>query len=207
MRVGYRASPRARHGRKPPNQPKNMIQRIQSLLLLLAALGMALLLRFPIATYAAQPGAEGGYAVQASLDLIPKGNPHMLRQIEAGGGTVTMDPSVAALRTWPAMAVAALCFALMLASIFLFKNRVLQMRVVAFAMLANVAYIGMLFLWLAERYGKAVEAFAAQWHSAPVATNYQAGTWLPMGTLALLFLAQRAIRKDELKVRAADRLR
>ena len=33
------------------------------------------------------------------------------------------------------------------------------------------------------------------------------GTIIPIVTVILLFLAQRAIKKDEMKVRAADRLR
>ena len=33
------------------------------------------------------------------------------------------------------------------------------------------------------------------------------GTIIPIVTLVLLYLAQRAIKKDEMKVRAADRLR
>lgn len=183
-----------------------MIQRVQSLLLLLAALGMALLLKFPIATYVAEPGIQN-YTVRASLDLLPKNNADMLRQIEAGSGTVTMDPSNAAMHTWPAIALAAICFVLALACIFLYKNRILQMRMVAFALLANVVYVGLLFLWLIDKYGKAVEGFAATLQCGPLHTLYEAGTWIPLATLALFFFAQRAIRKDEMKVRAADRLR
>ncbi|MDY5968456.1 MAG: DUF4293 domain-containing protein [Bacteroidales bacterium] len=183
-----------------------MIQRIQSLFLLLAALGMALLLKFPIASYMAEPGIQN-YTMAASLELIPKSNPNMLRQIEAGSGLVTMDPSNAALHTWPALTLAGICFVLALTCIFLYKNRILQMRLVAFALLVNVAYVGLLFLWLIDKYGKAAEGFAATLQCGPMHTIYEAGTWIPLATLALFFFAQRAIRKDELKVRAADRLR
>ena len=33
------------------------------------------------------------------------------------------------------------------------------------------------------------------------------GTWISFASIVTLFLAQHAIRKDEAKVRAADRLR
>ena len=39
------------------------------------------------------------------------------------------------------------------------------------------------------------------------ATSLSICAWLPIATALLLFLAQRAIKKDEQKVRAADRLR
>ncbi len=38
-------------------------------------------------------------------------------------------------------------------------------------------------------------------------TTYSVATWAAVAAVALLFLAQRAIKRDEAKVRAADRLR
>lgn len=183
-----------------------MIQRIQSLLLALTAVGIALLFRFPITTYVAEPGAQN-YIVNAELDLIPKQNPAMLQQIEAGSGNVYMDQSTAGMHMWPMMVLALLVAAISLASIFLYKNRILQMRMVSVAFLLNVIYVGLVFLWCADKYSKVVAAFATSLQCGTTHTIYAAGTWIPIVTIVLLFFAQRAIRNDEMKVRAADRLR
>lgn len=86
-----------------------------------------------------------------------------------------------------------------LVSIFLYKNRVRQMRVVTLAALLSVVQIALAFLL-------AVDSFASH---LPAGTNiaYSIGSYIPMATTVLLFIAQRCIRNDELKVRAADRIR
>lgn len=183
-----------------------MIQRIQSILLALVAVGIALLFKFPMATYVAEPGVQS-YTVTTQIDLVAKQNPAMLRQIEAGGGSVYMDQSTAGIHMWPMIVIALAVAALSLGCIFLYKNRILQMRLVSVAFLLNVIYVGLLFLWCVDSYGKTVAAFAASLQCGPTHTVYAAGTWIPIITMGLLFLAQRAIRRDELKVRAADRLR
>ena len=92
---------------------------------------------------------------------------------------------------------------LCIAIIFLYKNRVRQMRWVALAFLLCVLYIFLVFFWATEAYTKHI----AYLFSAAPEVSYSVGTWTPIVAAVLLFLAQRAIRKDEMKVRAADRLR
>lgn len=183
-----------------------MIQRVQSILLALTAVTIALLFRFPISTYVAEPGIQN-YTVNAKLNLIPQAAPTMNDQILAGSGTVNMDPSLGNVQTWPMIVLALLVAALSLAAIFMYKNRVLQLRVVAFAFLLNVIYEGLIFLFYVDKFGKGVETFANSLQCGVTHTAYAAGTWIPIASIVLLFLAQRAIRKDEMKVRAADRLR
>lgn len=183
-----------------------MIQRVQSILLALAAVAMVLAFRFPIATYVAEPGVQN-YTVNSSLNLIPKASPAMNDQILAGSGTVEMDPSLSNVHTWPLMVLALAVAVISLAAIFMYKNRVLQLRVVAFAFLLNVLYEGLIFLLYVDRFGKGAEAFANSLQCGATHTVYATGTWIPVASIVLLFLAQRAIRRDETKVRAADRLR
>lgn len=84
----------------------------------------------------------------------------------------------------------------LLVAIFLFKNRILQMRVVAIAFLFNAILIGSLY-YFSDKYEKLFN----------VTAKYQLGTLLPIIALLLLVLANKAIRKDEIKVRQSNRLR
>lgn len=85
----------------------------------------------------------------------------------------------------------------MLIAIFLFKNRILQMRVNAFLFLLNAGLIAFI-LFFPDRIVKSLGG----------SVNYVfPGVVFPIVLLILLIIANRAIKKDELKVRAADRLR
>lgn len=81
-------------------------------------------------------------------------------------------------------------------ALFLFKNRILQMRVVAVAFLFNAILIGSMY-YFADKYEKLLN----------VTAKYQLGTLLPILALILMVLANKAIRKDEIKVRQSQRLR
>ena len=134
------------------------------------------------------------------------GEVDVLRQVEMGESLVTM-PQRGVATTWPLAVVAALAGILSLVSIFLFKNRMRQVRVVACAFLLNVVYLFILFIGQVDGYAKQVAAFGAQVQAPEVSTTYSIATWAAVASLLLLFLAQRSIKRDEAKVRAADRLR
>ena len=87
---------------------------------------------------------------------------------------------------------------------FLFKKRVTQMRVVAIAFLLGVVDIFLIFIWAVDSYISKVTVPMA---CTDIDVHYGIGTWCPIVAVILMFLAQRAIKKDEEKVRAADRLR
>lgn len=180
-----------------------MIQRIQTLWLLLAFIGLTMVFVFPAVTFHSETVA--GYAVDGALNLIPKHNPDMLAQIESGGDVV-MDQS-GYIHTWPLAVLAGLAAVLALVCIFMFRNRVLQMRMVAVAFLVNVVYVFLLLFWGIDKFDDAFKAFAAQMGCDGASMSYTLGTWLPLVTIVLLMMAQRGIKKDEAKVRAADRLR
>ena len=167
-----------------------MIQRIQSFYLVLAAVCVVLLFMFPITVYS---GAD----MASELNLIPK------ETVNNSDGFITFLGQEGFIHVWPLIAIAVLVGAITLVSIFLYKNRVRQMRWVAFAFLLSVVYIFLVFFWATESYSKHI----AHLFLEPPTVTYSVGTWVPIVEAVLLFLAQRAIRKDEMKVRAADRLR
>jgi len=70
------------------------------------------------------------------------------------------------------------------------------MRLTAFTFLFNALLIGFVF-WLADRIQK----------EYGVITHYKVGLIFPLFALIFLVFANRAIKKDEEKVKAADRLR
>ncbi|NVO04199.1 MAG: DUF4293 domain-containing protein [Bacteroidetes bacterium] len=81
-------------------------------------------------------------------------------------------------------------------TIFLFKNRPLQIKLIRFNILLNVVYLVTVF-W-------SVDTIEKQTNFLP---NYLIGAVIPIVSLVLLFLAGRAINKDEKLVKSADRLR
>lgn len=178
-----------------------MIQRIQSVFLLLAACAMALLFAFPIANYQGQ--TTFGTGVSAELRLIPQGQPDILAQIENGGDVIVGQGEI--FTVWPLMLLAVLVLAVAVISIFLFRNRVLQMRVVAVGFLLNVIYLFLTFFWAVDSFDEAVREL--NFLEGSLNMSYSIATWVPCVSVVMFLLAQRAIKRDEAKVRAADRLR
>ncbi|MBQ2508550.1 MAG: DUF4293 domain-containing protein [Bacteroidales bacterium] len=177
-----------------------MIQRIQSFLLVLVVVGAVLMFMFPMATYSI-PDPESGDVVTASIDLLPK-DKAVAGDTTASNIQVLMKegPSV-----WPMAVLAAIIGLIALVSIFLYKNRIRQMRVVSFGFLVNIVYIGLIFLLYVDKVANLLAPVNPT--GMPPMTHYSIGTWTPFVTAILLFLAQRAIRSDEIKVQSADRLR
>ena len=102
------------------------------------------------------------------------------------------------------MALVVVVIAIAVVSIFLYSNRIRQVRVVAVGFLLNVIYIFLVFIWAADAFLKPIkQAFSNyEW-----TTTYSVATWAPVVSVILLFLAQNAIKRDEKKVREADRIR
>ena len=180
-----------------------MIQRIQSFWLVLAACCMALCFMSPVAEYHMEL-PEKGQTVEARLDLIAKDNPDMMKQMIEMSPVVEYSQRMSGFHTWPLMALVIAVMAVAVASIFLFKNRILQMRIVAIGFLLNVVYVFLVFFWAVDAYGNTVAQ--AMGGSDPT-VNWFAGAYAPIISIIFFILAHRGIKKDEAKVRAADRLR
>ena len=177
-----------------------MIQRKQTLFLLLAVCAMAMCFMFPIASFTAK--APLGVPVSGELNLIAKENPSLMNDI-LNGEAVTMGQKDY-IKVWPLAVLTILSAFVALVSMFLFKNRVTQMRLVAVAFLLGVIDIFLIFIWAVDAY---IDKVTVPMACTDVNVHYGLGTWCPIVAVVLLFLAHRAIKKDEEKVRAADRLR
>ncbi|WP_300736081.1 DUF4293 domain-containing protein [uncultured Alistipes sp.] len=154
-----------------------MIQRIQTLYLLVVAALMAVTLFTPLAWFAAD-GAE--YRLYA----------FSLQTLEGGAvqGTVYMG-----------LLLLASCL-LPLVTIFLFRRRMLQIRlcVVEMVLLLGATAMEAIYYYLSAR------AFS---DAAMYARGFKPSIALPLVGLFFAYLAVRAIFRDELMVRAADRIR
>lgn len=148
-----------------------MIQRIQSIYLLVVTGLLIAALCLPIGTF-----IEPGINVWKSIGLT----------LEGDGGF---------RYTWGLFCILMLATVVAFATIFLFKNRMLQIRMTVFNSLLLVGYYAVLgvFYWTLK------DMF--------VAFNMHFAICFPMVAIILNYLAIRAIGRDEVMVRAADRLR
>jgi glucan phosphoethanolaminetransferase (alkaline phosphatase superfamily) len=155
-----------------------MIQRIQSIYLLLAALCSGLLLAAPL------------YSIETATAIY---------QLFLGG-LVQTNPKETIVTSQPAMlAVGILLTLFPLVILFLYKKRQVQMRLSASAMMANTAML----LLLVGIVNKSLE-YITEIHTKE---TYGGGLILPLLSIVFLFLANKAIRKDDKLIRSADRLR
>lgn len=178
-----------------------MIQRIQSFYLILAVCALALCFMFPVANFTLLN--DNQTVASSQLNLVAKDIPSdMLAQIESGQEVNLSQNGI--FHVWPIMVLAMLSGIAALVAIFLYKNRMRQVRVVACCFLLNVIYVGLVFLWAADSFAKVLSGLIP---CQNVSVTYGVGTWAAVASLVLFFLAQRAIKRDEAKVRAADRLR
>jgi peptidoglycan/LPS O-acetylase OafA/YrhL len=146
-----------------------MIQRIQSLFLLLAGAGSLSLFALPFAT------------TQDSVASSPLLN----------DAVFNLSDNIILLILF------VLGGALSLAAIFFFKNRKLQMRLARISFIANLlgmVVVAILYLNDAANQGEAEPTDGI-------------GAYMPILSMALLFLAIRYIKKDDTLVKSMDRLR
>ena len=156
-----------------------MIQRKQTVFLLLAVIASALTFFFPLADFI---GEKGSYImfIHKINDLVPdSSNSYSLNFI------------------LPLLSANSFVIIFSLISIFLFKNRKAQMKIIKLNILLEVVLIGLFFLYYVDVLEKASGALA----------SYKAGVFMPMISLVFLVLAYRGVMQDERLVRSADRLR
>lgn len=169
-----------------------MIQRIQTIyLLLVVALGLTLCFQ-PILTFDAQTN-EG---VVREWSLSPTGLTETTDLSEAP--EVVFEPEHLN-GVWGLFVATLLIPLLAFVVIFLYKKRILQARLNIFLAMLCVGYYGVmgLFVWFAKMN---LHVEQLNWHITP---------WLaiPAVCFVLTLMATRRILKDEALVRAADRLR
>lgn len=156
-----------------------MIQRSQTLYLLLAAISILLVFGFDIAHYTDAAGIKSNL----SLYKLDKANG------EVGDVAWGMVPVV----------VLSITAALFLATIAFYKNRSLQIKMVRIGYALLMACIGGLWYFVSENYWSL--------DIEEVDFGYSTGFFLPFIAFAFALLSNRGILADERLVKSLDRLR
>lgn len=159
------------------NNYRVMIQRIQTLYLLIAALMVAAMFFVPFAELTGKDGAHYLFNISGI-------------NVDGNNGSKSL------YNTWPVLVLVCSSLILVLLSIFLFKNRITQIR---------ISYISISLL-----FGLKALMYYYTWNS----NNLPAGglqsklyAVLPLIAAIFVFLAIRSIRKDENLVKSIDRIR
>jgi len=153
-----------------------MIQRIQTLFLLIASALQIALLFMPIAEYA-MPDKE-------------------IIVLSASGFKTDAVLSEKLLSTNINLIFVCLIALLLLISVFLFKYRILQMRICVFSILLLIGF-QLFIIWFTWNSGQMIEAI----------TYYKISIIFPIVSVILTYLAYRKINKDEKLVRSLNRIR
>ena len=158
-----------------------MIQRIQSIYLLLATLAGAMTFFLPYAHFYTENAKVAEYAMFGVFNVQSS-------VVEMTGPFV-----------FPAWIMGAFSVLIPLISIFLFKNRPLQMRIVRLAYLINLGYIVYLFY--------AIDSINDSVFDGSLEILHHSGFYMPVIAIVFCFLAMRGIKADEALVKSLDRIR
>ena len=149
-----------------------MIQRIQTVYLLVVAILMVVMMSLPVGSFVA---ADYTATVFNNLSLV------------APDGTADYAP-------WAMFAILMVSAVVTLGTIFLYKKRMLQILLTIFNMILLLGYYGTLVTFVFMLKGE--NSFTPSWTVI-----------LPLISIILDWLAIRAIGKDEMLVKAYERLR
>jgi len=155
-----------------------MIQRVQSIWLVLAVITLICIFFLPLLTKNVNGGQYGVYTSGIHTEIKVED----IEQYAVIFAIPTITLNIAA---------AILCFA----AIFFFKNRRLQKRIIIFAYFSVILLAILCF------------NSGLQLPGGLTGTSITVGTFLPLVAVVLCLLAIRGIRKDEQLLRSADRLR
>lgn len=158
---------------------ENMIQRIQTLFLSLAAIAAALVFFFPIADF-----FSDNYSLRLSIFGVEK---------------FTEYSDGVEVSTLPLIICAALMVIVPFFTVFLFKKRIVQIRLSRLSIFLNFIFLFLLFFIYVPEIQEATGA-SAEYLSHP-------SIYFPLASILLLILATRYISRDEKLIRAADRIR
>ena len=111
-------------------------------------------------------------------------------------GLIRQDMQVV-ISSIPFLAIIILIAILLIVAVFLYKNRNIQIRICIFSMLLLIGMHG-LFLYHSSFIKKHIDVLLI---------NYKIPTMFPVISLILVYLAVRAIRKDDRLVKSYDRIR
>ena len=152
-----------------------MIQRIQSLYLLVVALLMASLFIYPFAELL---GADGQLFIFNFNGLSVQGEESLY------------------LLTIPTFVLLSLIVLIPFISIFLYKKRIIQMRLNFINIILLIGYLGLNYYYI-QNFSRQLDGIV----------SYQVTAIFPIIAAILTYLAIRAIGKDEALIRSMDRIR
>jgi len=156
-----------------------MIQRIQTLFLIGAVLLGVMMFFFPVESFVSDLQYFKLYIYELR-NMVPGS------EISFGITTIL-----------PLLLINVAIIGISLYTIFKYKNRILQLKLIRFCMLLNMFMIVGIFFLYPQLIEKHVEG----------TTEYGFSAYLPLISLLLLYIANRYILKDERLVRSIDRLR
>ncbi len=157
-----------------------MIQRIQSVYLLLATIAMAVSFFFPLA------------------DAIGINDSLVLYTYKMESLVPDSVPELPVYFIWPMLGLSSLVLLFSFMTIFLYKSRMRQLMLIRISVIMLVVLIALFFFY----YSPEMERI-----SGGVTMYGVPGAYLPVVALVFLILASRAIMSDEKLIRSADRLR
>lgn len=157
-----------------------MIQRIQSVYLLLAAIAMGLTAYFPLADAIGSNDSLVLYTYKI-VSLVPDSS-----------------PDLPVYFMWPMEVISVLVLIISLVTIFFYKNRMRQLGIIRIAIILLIIMIALFFFY----YSPELE------HISEGILGYKVpGAYLPIASFLFFILAYRGIIADEKLIRSADRLR
>ena len=162
-----------------------MIQRRQTIFMLLSVIITALLFFTPLMSFNA--------------------NDEVMRFTIFGIKNPIETMSFAATYTWPLVVLTILMTVAPLVTIFLYKKRELQVRLCRLNMLVNIIFIGLVFIYYESDVMSVIFAVENDIYTLDVA--YFIGMAFPLVNLVLEILAIRGIKKDIELLKSVDRLR
>ncbi len=125
--------------------------------------------------------------------LTLEGSEYILKH----SGLLDAAGNKAGVATWPLSALFITVAALAFLNIFFYRHRMRQMRIAVFLILLNAGMIGIMFYY----------TFVAKSQLEGALVMHQWRFVLPPINMILLYFAFRRIRRDELLVKAFDRIR
>ena len=152
-----------------------MIQRIQSIYLLVATILLGFIFIYPLAELLSSDG--------------------QLYIFKFNGLTIENEEGLYLL-TIPRIILLVITVLISFVSIFLFKKRIIQMRLNSFNIILMIGYLGLNYYY--------VQNFSKQLNGV---VSYEITTIFPFVAAILTYLAIRAIGKDEALIRSMDRIR
>lgn len=156
-----------------------MIQRVQSLFLAAAALLMVLVFAWPLASY---------YSETIAIVM----NVYQVKTLAAQQGGITVNPVLTGFLS----VLAVVCTGVSVFTVFQYKNRAFQIKLVRIGLIVNIIFIVIVF---------ALTDFIRK--NVGITPEYGTAIFFPVAALLFQLLAMRFIKKDEETVRSADRLR